>query len=203
MPSINNGLNSGIKWRTRHAQGQNLEPVRLNSNLNVWASDSWERCIHRWEERNNSPLYTQDKILTLHHFRWLPQIRWPGLCAWHEVSWWTFVPQNSIHFIWKFLHAQRRYGIDKFGCTHARTHTQTLNNHYDNYIKLSASGLDKNPLTTKHNISKHKQDTVLITKFWYLFLTFDLLWPWPSYYARQLNSTRRTFVLSCIKNPYM
>jgi hypothetical protein len=36
----------------------------------------------------------------------------------------------------------------------ARTHTQTLNIHFINNVKLSSSGFDKNPLTTKHNFSK-------------------------------------------------
>jgi hypothetical protein len=46
-------------------------------------------------------------------------------------------------------------------------HTQTLNSHFDISVELSTSGLDKNPLSTKHNTSKHKQDTVLTTKFLY------------------------------------
>jgi hypothetical protein len=48
-----------------------------------------------------------------------------------------------------------------------RTHTQTLNSYFDNYVELSVSRLDKNPLTTKHNTSKHKQNTVRTSKFWY------------------------------------
>jgi hypothetical protein len=45
-------------------------------------------------------------------------------------------------------------------CLDARMQTQTQNSHIDNYVELSASGLDKSLMTTNHNTSKHKQDTV-------------------------------------------
>jgi hypothetical protein len=55
--------------------------------------------------------------------------------------------------------------MDKLIWMDARTHKQTLNSHFDNYVEPSASKLDKTSLTTKRNTSKHKQDTMLITKF--------------------------------------
>jgi hypothetical protein len=38
--------------------------------------------------------------------------------------------------------------------------------YFDNYVELSAIWFDKFSLTTKHNTSKHQQDTVRTAKFW-------------------------------------
>ena len=57
--------------------------------------------------------------------------------------------EQLSQIILKSIHNCRSYGLDKFGrmdtCAHAHTPTQayTLNCHCDNYVSLTASGLDK------------------------------------------------------------
>jgi hypothetical protein len=74
-------------------------------------------------------------------------------------------------FLW-FLLAQRSYG-----------------KHWAAILTIMSSsaqaGLTKNSLTTKHYTLKHKQDTVLTTKF---YILFDL-WPLDLHFARD-NSTQ-------------
>jgi hypothetical protein len=59
----------------------------------------------------------------------------------------------------------------------ACTHTQTLNSHFDNYVKLSQSGLDKNPLTTKHNTYQSISNIIRYIVDKQIFILLFDLWP--------------------------
>ena len=55
--------------------------------------------------------------------------------------------EQMYQVILKYIHKCRSYGPDKFGRTdgrtHALTHAHTRNCHCDNYVRLTASRLDK------------------------------------------------------------
>jgi hypothetical protein len=54
------------------------------------------------------------------------------------------------------------------GRMHALMHAHTPNHHCDNYVKLTASGLDKNEVEQKNNIYIKCLRLLSVKKTWYL-----------------------------------
>jgi hypothetical protein len=86
-------------------------------------------------------MYTQGKILTLHNLRW-PRPLTSALVQVHNIKSHDehLCLKNFIYVIWKFLHHKE---VMAWTSLDAHSHTQTLNSHFDNYVELNASLLQK------------------------------------------------------------
>jgi hypothetical protein len=111
--------------------------------------------------------------------------------VWHTTQYGEHLNQTVLLFFKDWA----RYRSDKSRQMHKLTYTEPPKANSGDYVDLITRGLNNLevlwPLSIiLQNISKIQCQQ---TNFNIFFFTFDLLWPWSLFCARQVNSTWRIF----------
>jgi hypothetical protein len=113
------------------------------------------------------PVHSFD--ISIYHLSWpWPLTLWPGSCAWQKVSWWAFVPKKTQHMLFENSSMHQ----EVMAWTSLDTHRTVIWQLCQAQPKRAQQKYSD--LSTKHNTSMHKHDTVQTSKFWYFYLIIIL-----------------------------